>query len=161
MILLLTLLEHTTANFFLEMPLSPSPAGFPPAKMANARARHPSTSVCSFLAFFVSPPSTEPPEEEEEEEEPPGDAPSSSPESSEKGCMGGGGGRGARREADAVGFDDISRRWAGFSEPAPTVGARAGARAGGGAEAEVLPSSTALLLDSRALFMVPARLRAC
>lgn len=158
MILLLTLLEQTTANFFLEVPFSPSPAGLPPSKMASARVRQPSTSFCSFLALFVSPPSTEPPEDDvEEEEEPRGDVlSSSSPESSEKGCIGGGGGRGTRSDADVVDFADISRRVAGFDEP---VVAGAGAGAGAGTEARGRPSPATLLFVSRALFMVPASLQ--
>ena len=89
MMLLFTLLEHTTAKFLRDKPF-PTAMGAP-AKMASAAFRHSST-FGSILTFFVSGSAKEYAEDEEEADT---GALSPSSESSEKGCMGGGGGRGA------------------------------------------------------------------
>lgn len=131
MMLRFTLLEHTTANFLLELPFSPASCALPlappavvfPSRIAFAAILHPATSIWSpLLVLFVSPPpwppSLEPPpeeelqedededekEEEEEEEEPSCGALPFSSESSEKGCMAGGGAR--HEAANGVDFDD-------------------------------------------------------
>lgn len=125
MMLLFTLLEHTTANFLLELPVSPSSvaaaAVFPCSRIAFAAILQPATSTCSALfALFVSPPPPPPPrppsvkppaeeveeeeDEEEEEEEPScGAASALSSESSEKGRIAGGG----AGDEEAGGIDEV------------------------------------------------------
>lgn len=163
--LLFTLLEHTTAKPFFEMPF-PTVIG-PPVRISSALFRHPGSSTCrggglsSLFTLFASGAGPGASSEEDDDEE----APSPS-ESSEKGCMGGGGGRGATTAFGFEGFllfsavpDDDAEDEADDDVGNPildfTRGARAtGAEGAAGRAAMVVPVLIPLLLlCSRALFI--------